>query len=295
MASDGPVVVAVDRFREAADAATLGRLLAAVTGAPLQLACVYPYVVHSGSFPDPSFQAELQREAAHALARAAEYAPEAERVPICDTSVGRALSEFADLHGASFLVIGPSHHAGLGRLLPGSTGERLLHGAPCPVALAPRGFATSSVGRLETVGSAFDGRPESTAALALAERLARTAGCRLEVIQVIEPVLTRALGATAEGDVVETLRSGLEQRLTGSNAASTVLLEGDPVEALAERSQQLDLLVCGSRGYGPLHAVMVGGVSGRLTRTAHCPLIVIPRSAEPDPRPAAATAAAAEA
>ena len=36
----------------------------------------------------------------------------------------------------------------------------------------------------------------------------------------------------------------------------------------------------GSRGYGPLHAVIAGGLSGRMVRTAHCPVIVVPRGIE---------------
>jgi nucleotide-binding universal stress UspA family protein len=39
-------------------------------------------------------------------------------------------------------------------------------------------------------------------------------------------------------------------------------------------------MLAGSRGYGPLRSVLVGGVSGRLMRTVHCPVIVIPRGAE---------------
>jgi nucleotide-binding universal stress UspA family protein len=50
-------------------------------------------------------------------------------------------------------------------------------------------------------------------------------------------------------------------------------LEG--AETLVERSRGLDLLVAGSRGYGPLR-----GVSGRLSREAHCPVIVVPRGVE---------------
>jgi nucleotide-binding universal stress UspA family protein len=38
-----------------------------------------------------------------------------------------------------------------------------------------------------------------------------------------------------------------------------------------------DLLVCGSRGCGPLRRVLLGGVSSRLLRRAACPLMVIPR------------------
>jgi nucleotide-binding universal stress UspA family protein len=38
-------------------------------------------------------------------------------------------------------------------------------------------------------------------------------------------------------------------------------------------------LVLGSRGYGPFGAVVLGSVSNALVRTAHCPLVVVPRSA----------------
>ena len=57
-------------------------------------------------------------------------------------------------------------------------------------------------------------------------------------------------------------------------------LAGDPAQALGEHSATLDLMLAGSRGYGPLRSVLVGGVSGRLTSTAQCPLIVIARGVQ---------------
>jgi hypothetical protein len=39
-------------------------------------------------------------------------------------------------------------------------------------------------------------------------------------------------------------------------------------------------MLAGSRGYGPLRSVLVGGVSGRLMRTVRCPVIVVPRGAQ---------------
>jgi nucleotide-binding universal stress UspA family protein len=45
-------------------------------------------------------------------------------------------------------------------------------------------------------------------------------------------------------------------------------------------SERLDLLVLGSRGYGPLGAVVLGSVSNALVRTANCPIVVVPRSAK---------------
>jgi nucleotide-binding universal stress UspA family protein len=41
-----------------------------------------------------------------------------------------------------------------------------------------------------------------------------------------------------------------------------------------------DLLVCGSRAYGRLRRVLLGGVSSRLLRRAALPLVVVPRSGE---------------
>ena len=54
----------------------------------------------------------------------------------------------------------------------------------------------------------------------------------------------------------------------------------DPAEVLINVSQNLDLLVCGSRGYGPMRAVLLGGVSRRFAAEARCPVIVLPRGRE---------------
>ena len=59
---------------------------------------------------------------------------------------------------------------------------------------------------------------------------------------------------------------------------STRLLEGPVVDALADLlPDDLDLLVCGSRGYGPARRVLLGGVSARLLRHARVPVLVVPR------------------
>jgi nucleotide-binding universal stress UspA family protein len=54
----------------------------------------------------------------------------------------------------------------------------------------------------------------------------------------------------------------------------------DPADTLIRVSQNLDLPLCGSRGYGPLRAVLLGGVSRRIAAEAHCPVMVLPRGVE---------------
>jgi Universal stress protein family len=66
------------------------------------------------------------------------------------------------------------------------------------------------------------------------------------------------------------------------------VLEGDAARALAAASADLDLLVCGSRGFGPVHSALVGGMSATLAHSPACPLIALPRERHRAPRKVAA-------
>jgi nucleotide-binding universal stress UspA family protein len=223
-----------------------------------------------------------------------------ERHELIDTSAARALGQLAEDQGANLIVIGSTHRGTLGRVYPGSVGERLLNGAPCAVAVAPRGFARRDHFGLGVVGVAYDGTPESRLALTEAEQLAGELGASLKLIAVAPdvPVTPSRIGHTDAGyaealhrhfrDVLDRASSTLH------GAADTVLDEGDPAAALAARGVELDLLVIGSRGYGPLRRVLLGGVSAEVMRTAPCPVIVVPRvsaSTTDESARAAATAA----
>ena len=50
-------------------------------------------------------------------------------------------------------------------------------------------------------------------------------------------------------------------------------------EELARFGDEVDLLVVGSRGYGPLRRLVLGSTSDFLRRHAHGPLLVLPRAA----------------
>jgi nucleotide-binding universal stress UspA family protein len=203
---------------------------------------------------------------------------------IAEGSPARALHTLAETRGADLVVVGSTHTGRLGRVFPGATGEKLLHGAPCAVAVVPRGHPDRPLAR---IGVAYDGTDEAKAALALAARLAKRFDAKLELIGVAsrERYAGPAL-AGGDGYEMETLRVETEKRIQAAldegaqgldMPSETVLRDGDPAEELAEQSEQVDLIVTGSRGYGPLRAVLMGGVSGRLIRLAHCPVIVVPR------------------
>ena len=59
------------------------------------------------------------------------------------------------------------------------------------------------------------------------------------------------------------------------------------VEELAAFGDRVDLLVVGSRGYGPVRRLVLGSTSGELARDARCALLVLPRASDArrTPRP----------
>jgi nucleotide-binding universal stress UspA family protein len=64
----------------------------------------------------------------------------------------------------------------------------------------------------------------------------------------------------------------------GETATGEVVV-GDPVAELSYAANDLDLLVTGSRDYGPVRRVMLGSTSNKLVHQAPCPVLVITRGA----------------
>ena len=106
-------------------------------------------------------------------------------------SPAHALHDLAEAEHAELIVVGSSHTGRLGRVAPGSTAERLLHGAPCAVAVVPNGYRTRTEQQIRRIGVAYDGSAESTAAVGAAVELARALSAELEVIGVVVPRSTR--------------------------------------------------------------------------------------------------------
>ena len=85
---------------------------------------------------------------------------------------------------------------------------------------------------------------------------------------------------------VAELRTSLEHRLAralddlpGQSGARPLVIEGHAPETLVGHSAGVDVLVVGSRGYGPLRSVVVGDVATKLATAAECALVVVPRGA----------------
>jgi len=210
------------------------------------------------------------------------------------SSPASGLHALAEETEAELVIVGSSKHSKLGLVLAGDVGLGLLHGAPCAVAIAPRGYAEQAHDELSTIVVGFDGSRESRLALEDAVELAGLSGATLKLVAVAqEPSIVYGKGASMGGyeelkvAVEEQTREQLDEALASIPASVTAeasVVAGDPGEKLAEAAAGGALLILGSRGYGPLRSVLLGSVSTALMRTAPCAVLIHPRGITNEPR-----------
>jgi nucleotide-binding universal stress UspA family protein len=293
----GPVVVGVDGSERSVEALALADVLGPALGRRVVIAYVHPFGQLSSLFSEGEYERLVREVAELTFEQVRQHLPsvrERRMQLVSESSPAAGLHALAEREGASLIVVGSSHRSRIGRILIGGTGESLLSGASAPVAVAPAGYTAAGRG-LQVVGCGFDGSPESHRALAWAAELARTASARLRVLSVHErtvPATIAVGGALPVASINAVLRRQLEDELAQAVSAldadldvTETLLEGDPQALLARESGQLDLLVVGSRGFGPLRAVLLGSVSSGLVRSAESPLVVVPRGSDADSEP----------
>ena len=212
--------------------------------------------------------------------------PRVERRIVAAESAAEGLYDLAVSQQAELIAIGVTHHGWLGRAIPGTVGHHLLHGAPCPVVVVPAGAKRS----IETIAVAYDEGPEAVHALEQATAIARRLGAKLLVLGVASDAVHATSAATGFGWSVpagawEGFKHELQQRLEQVAArldldppAESQVLATPVGHGLVEACHTgIDLMVIGSRGFGPVRTVIMGSVSRHVIDHAPCPVIVVPR------------------
>jgi nucleotide-binding universal stress UspA family protein len=264
------IVTGYDGSDGAHDAAALAQRLSEASGRELVLVCVHP-----PGPPDP-----WERALAAAPAPAG-----VERRLVAEESVAGGLRRFAESIAASAIVVGCPDRTRPGGIEAGTVAERLLHGSPCAIALAPRGYATAVGDGFHRIVVGYTPSDEARAALRAAAGLAQAAGATVRVVSVVTPPpawsadppgYDAAARARLHADLDRSLRV-----LASRVQVEGHVLDGDPVERLLEQaSGWADLIISGSRGHGPARQVELGSVSAGLLARAEVPVLVMPRGAE---------------
>ena len=190
-------------------------------------------------------------------------------------SVGRGLHEIVERHGADLLVVGSHSRSLLGRVMVSDHLGDALNGIPSAIAIAPGGYADRPPVTHE-IGVGYDGSPESEHALAVAIELAKELGTKVSAFEAV----SLPLGHRGDSATIERLVEDARARIAAVGDVEPHAAFGHAAEELALYGASLDLLVIGSRGYGPISRFVHGSTSRHLARIARCPLLVLTRAAQ---------------
>ncbi len=208
----------------------------------------------------------------------AEAGVEADLISVTAPTPGRGLHEQAEAQGADLIVVGSCSRGLLGRAMLGDDTRAALNGTPCAVAIAARGYATAST-PLMRIGVGYDGSPESTAALAAAREIAGQSKGSVSALQIvtIPPVMYTGLMPPLLGESIDSLIEEARGRMEGMPDVEGRAVYGVPGEELSAFGDELDLLVVGSRNFGPVRRRVVGSTCNYLEHHARCSLLTLPR------------------
>ena len=198
----------------------------------------------------------------------------------------------ARAEGSDLIVVGTRGKTGLAHILLGSTAERVIRGAPCPV-LAVRTepadnddeSALSRSVTLERILVPVDFSDCSLDALKYAVVVAKQAQASLMLLHVLEPVsygLDFTLGQSRARHLeVETWTKRLEE-LAATHQHPDMVVEsrlrgGVPADSILDAAKTLpcDLIVMGTHGRRGISHTISGSVAEAVLRKAHCPVIAV--------------------
>lgn len=275
------VLVGVDGKSYGRDAIALAAQLV-VPGGKLTLANVRQGELSAFHAITPGLLAEDREASLQLLERERKEADvEAELVSVVAPSPGAGLHRQAEAQHADLLVVGSCSRGAFGRATLGDHTRAALNGAPCAVAIAARGYSANPA-PFAKVGVAYNGSPESKHALAVAKEVAERTRANVIALEVVAIPTYAFTGVMAPpmGETIDLLLSDAKARMSELAGVEGRAAYGLAGEELAAFGEELDVLVVGSRGYGPVRRLVLGSTSDYLERHARCSLLVLPRLAE---------------
>lgn len=198
----------------------------------------------------------------------------------------------ADAAGADLIVLGTHGRTGLPHVLLGSTAERVVASAGCPVLTVrpiPEGHAASTddpaAQRMRRLLVPLDFYDGSLEALEYAVQIAKHFGASITLMHVVEPVsygLDFTLMPVVQGPAARTKVEGRLAQLAAPLAAQgltthCVVHGGTPADSILDWTgkQAYDLIVMGTHGRRGLSHFASGSVAEAVLRRSPCPVLTV--------------------
>ena len=194
--------------------------------------------------------------------------------------------------GATDLLVIATHgHSGFERAILGSTSERVVRHAPCPLLIVPtrglpRRAAKAPPFKLKKILVPIDFSAISKDALPYAVLLAGHYGAELVLLHVVEKFpIDYLLGRKLMNDsIVPMMRQAAAEleRIAGDLSKAiavkaTAVVRGKPFEEICHAAETMsaDMIVLTTHSYSGLKNVWLGSTAERVIRYAPCPVLVV--------------------
>lgn len=194
----------------------------------------------------------------------------------------------AQAEDSDLIIVGTRGKTGLAHVLLGSTAERVIRTAPCPVLAVHTMKDGPAIERgvcLERILVPIDFSDCSLDALEYAAVVAKQAKASIELVHVLEPVSYGLDFTLGHADERVQQRERLTKRLDELSSALSAtgmtvkshLRGGVPVDTILDdvRSLRSDLVVMGTHGRRGFSHVMAGSVAEALLRRATCAVLTV--------------------
>ncbi|MGE0469086.1 MAG: universal stress protein [Nitrospira sp.] len=191
------------------------------------------------------------------------------------------------------IVVGTRGKTGLAHVLLGSTAERIIRGAPCPV-LAVRGEGQGrelvEQGRrnpadLDRILVPVDFSDCSLDALEYGALVAQRSKASVKILHVLEPVSYGLDFTLPHREKREAIRVAYTKRLlelvsalaTAGVPSESLIVGGLPTDSIldAARTQPADLIVMGTHGRRGLSHALFGSIAESVLRKSSCPVLTV--------------------
>jgi nucleotide-binding universal stress UspA family protein len=265
------MIVAFDGTDTGLDGLVLSMGLARALGSEVVVVYVYDEELRASSREGAR---ELAEHADAVLAGARDRVSQALAIRFCALSASspaQGLHELARSEEAELIVLGSRRLGPRTKAALGAVSENVMRAAPCAVAVAPRGYRSEGGFVPQRIGVGWIPTDEGEHALGVAYRIARITGGSVELVTTtsttgtIESLDTRARRAI----------DGVVDAQGGEVEVAVRACVGNPAEELVNQSGNMDLVVLGSRGYGPPRTMLFGSVSSQVIPEALCPVMIL--------------------
>jgi nucleotide-binding universal stress UspA family protein len=293
------ILVATDFSETAAVALEWASELARQHGATLELlhaVTVPPSMPDYVPAPGLDFTADLERAARDRIAETAQ--PLRERGIEVDTHLAlgtpsQVILQRAEQIQAGMIVQGTRGLTGIRHLLLGSTAQRVVQKAPCPV-LSVHPEDRGRHRPIHTILVPTDFSHDAGQAIATAHRL--LSPIERDARLILLHAFNLPIEYTAYGPIPTSVHylkdTGLEAERRLHEIAQplrregleveTVALEGDPAGLVADEAERrgVDLIAMGTRGLTGIRHLLLGSIAERVVQKAPCPVLTVRRAQE---------------